>query len=86
MNASMLDRNKHYNNMRLIRRIAHVRNRGCCIHIFRLLVNKHTEYTNQRNAVFFIITPVSDDVIQQIDCILKEYEIDERGQGRKDKT
>ena len=58
----------------MIRRIASVRQKGCYIVIFELTVEHKVDYTVNSNGVFCNLSPLPDEVVRQIDEILKRCE------------
>ena len=60
--------------MLMIRRIASARQKSCYIDIFKLIVDHNIDYTINKNGVFFNLSPLPDEVVRQIDEILKRCE------------
>ena len=58
----------------MIRRLAAAKQRSCYIEIFKLIVEHKVAYTVNRNGVFFNLSPLSDELVRQIDEILKRCE------------
>ena len=58
----------------MIRRLAAAKQRSCYIEIFKLIVEHKVPYTVNRNGVFFNLSPLSDELVRQIDEILKRCE------------
>ena len=58
----------------MIRRIAAARQKSCYIEIFKLIVEHKVYYTVNKNGVFFNMSPLPDEVVRQIDEILKKCE------------
>ena len=58
----------------MIRRIASARQKSCYIKIFKTIVEHKVDYTAKSNGVFFNLSPLPDEVVRQIDEILKRCE------------
>ena len=58
----------------MVRRLAAVKQRRCYIEIFKLILEHKVAYTVNRNGVFFNMSPLSDELVRQIDEIIKTYE------------
>ena len=59
----------------MIRRLAIARQKSCYIKIFKLIVEHNVGYTVNDNGVFcFNMSPLPDEVVRQIDEILKRCE------------
>ena len=58
----------------MVRRLAAVKQRRCYIEIFKVIVEHKVAYTVNRNGVFFNLSPLSDELVRQIDEILKRCE------------
>ncbi len=55
----------------MVRRLANARQKSCYIRICELIVDHNVDYTVNRNDVFFDLSPLPDEVVRQIDEILK---------------
>ena len=58
----------------MVRRLAAVKQRKCYIHIFKLIVEHDVPYTVNMNGVFFNMSHLPDDLVRQIDEIIKRCE------------
>jgi hypothetical protein len=58
----------------MIRRLAAAKQRSCYIEIFKLIVEHKVPYTVNRNGVFFNLSPLSDELVRQVDEIIKRCE------------
>ena len=58
----------------MVRRLAAVKQRRCYIEIFRLSVEHKVAYTVNMNGVFFNLSSLSDELVQQIHEIIKRSE------------
>ena len=58
----------------MVRRLAALKKRSCYIEIFKLIVEHKVAYTVNNNGVFFNLSPLSDELVQQIDEIIKRCE------------
>ena len=58
----------------MIRRLAAAKQKICYIKIFKLIVEHNVVYTVNSNGVFFDLSPLPDEVVRQIDEILKRCE------------
>ena len=58
----------------MIRRLAAAKQKRCYIMIFKLIVVHKVAYTVNRNGVFFNLSPLSDELVRQIDEIIKSCE------------
>ena len=58
----------------MVRRLAAVKQRRCYIEIFKLIVEHKVAYTVNMNGVFFNLSSLSDELVQQIDEIIKRCE------------
>ncbi len=65
----------------MVRRIAEARRRKCYIEIFKLIVEHKVDYTVNKNGVFFNLTPLPEELVRQIDEVLKRCEQQQRGTG-----
>ena len=57
----------------MVKRLAAVKQRRCYIEICKLIVEHKVAYTVNMNGVFFDMSSLSDDWVQQIDEIIKRY-------------
>ena len=58
----------------MVRRRAAAKKRSCYLEIFKLIVEHKVAYTINRNGVFFNLSPLSDELVRQIDESLKRCE------------
>ncbi len=58
----------------MIRRLAAARQNSCYIKIFQLIVYNNVDYTVNSNGVFFDLSLLPDEVVRQIDDIIKRCE------------
>ena len=58
----------------MVRRLAAVKQRKFYIHIFKLIVEHDVPYTVNMNGVFFNMSHLPDDLVRQIDDIIKRCE------------
>ncbi|MFM7981808.1 MAG: hypothetical protein ACKPKO_21070 [Candidatus Fonsibacter sp.] len=58
----------------MVRRLAAVRQRRCYIQIFKLIVEHSVPYTVENNGVFFNMSPLPEELVRQIDEIIKRCE------------
>ena len=58
----------------MVRRLAAVKQRRCYIDKFKLTVEHKVAYTVNMHGVFFNLSPLSDELVRQIDEILKRCE------------
>ena len=58
----------------MVRRLAAVKQRRCDIEIFKLIVEHKVAYTVNMNGVFFNLSSLSDELVRQIDEIIKRCE------------
>ncbi|MFM7985255.1 MAG: hypothetical protein ACKPKO_38645 [Candidatus Fonsibacter sp.] len=58
----------------MVRRLAAVKQRRCYIEIFKLFVELKIAYAVNMNGVFFNLSPLSDELVWQIDEIIKRCE------------
>ena len=58
----------------MIRRLAAAKQQSCDIEIFKLIVEHKVAYTVNRNGVFFNLSPLSDELVRQINEIFKRCE------------
>ena len=58
----------------MVRRLAAVKQRRCYIQIFKLIVEHNVPYTVKNNGVFFNMSPLPEELIRQIDEIIKRCE------------
>ena len=58
----------------MVRRLATVKQRRCYIEIFKLTVEHKVAYTVNRNGGFFNLSPLPDELVRQIDEIIKRCE------------
>ena len=65
----------------MVRRLAAAKKRSCCIEIFKLIVERKVAYTVNRNGVLFYLSPLSYELVRQIDEIIKRCE-----QWKQDRT
>ena len=58
----------------MVRRLAAVKQRRCYIEIFKMIVEHKVAHTVNMNGVFlFNLSSLSDELVQQIDEIIKTY-------------
>ena len=55
----------------MVRRLANARQKRCYIRIFKLIVDNKVDYTVTSNGVFFDLSPLPEEVVRQIDEIVK---------------
>ena len=58
----------------MIRRLAAAKQKSCYIEKLKLIVERKVAYTVNRNGVLFNLSPLSDEVVRQIDEIIKRCE------------
>ena len=58
----------------MVRRLSNARHKNCYIRIFKLIVDNKADYTVNSNGVLFDLSPLPDNVVRQIDEILKRCE------------
>ena len=58
----------------LIKRINDIKTKKCYIKIFKLIHNDNLKYTKNDNGIFFNISNLSDEILTNIDIILRFYE------------
>ena len=58
----------------MVKRLAAVKQRKCYIEIFKLIVEHKVAYTVNMNGVFFNLSSLSDELVRQIDEIIKRCE------------
>ena len=58
----------------MFRRIAEARPNSCYIDVFRLIFDHKVDDTVNKNGIFFNMPPLSDEVVRQIDDIIKRCE------------
>ena len=62
--------NRHF----MVRRLAAVKQRRCYIQIFKLIVEHNAPYTVNNNGVFFNMSPLPEELVRQINEIIKRCE------------
>ena len=60
--------------MRIMQRIKQLKTKSCYIDIVKGITKGKIKYTVNQNGVFFNLTTCSDDIVEEIDRILKTYE------------
>ena len=60
--------------MRIMQRIKKMKTKSSHIDIFKCIIKGKIKYTVNQNGVFFYLTTCSDDIVEEIDRILKTYE------------
>ncbi len=68
------------------RRIRQIKNKKCYIDIFRIIRNDNIEHTINSNGVFFNLTPLPQNTLDDIDNTLKRYEQKQTTKGSKHKA
>ncbi len=58
----------------MVRRLAAVKNKRCYIEIFRLLIEHKVAYTVNMNDILFNLSSLPDELVRQIDEIIKRSE------------
>ena len=58
----------------MVRRLAAVKHKKCYIAIFKLIVEHNVPSTVNNNGVFFNITHLPEELVQQINDIIKKCE------------
>ena len=58
----------------MVRRIAAVKQNKCYIAIFKLIVAHNVPYTVNNNGVFFNMSPLPEELVRQINDIIKKCE------------
>ena len=58
----------------MVRRIAAVKQKKCYIAIFKLIVENNVPYTVNHNGVFFNMSPLPEELVRQINDIIKRCE------------
>ena len=69
----MMDPNEMYRRF-MIRRMEAIKRKRCYIDIFAFILDRKIDYATNNNGVFFNISTLSNDVIRDIDSIIKKYE------------
>jgi hypothetical protein len=59
----------------LVSRTSAIKDKHCYIDLFKLLIKEKIKYSKNSNGIFFDVGLLSDDVLNNIDVILKFYEI-----------
>ena len=59
--------------MRILQRIKRMKTKSCQIDIFKCITKCKIKYTVNQSGVFFNLTTCSDDIVEEIDRILKTY-------------
>ena len=75
LNSNSIKKFSHNDRKILIKRISDVKNKKCYIKIFKIIHNNNNSYTKNDNGIFFNITNLSDDILNQIEHIIKHYEM-----------
>ena len=65
----------------MVRRIAAVKQKKCYIAIFKLIIEHNVPYTVNNNGVFFNMSPLPEELVRQINDIIKRCE--ERNQQQQ---
>ena len=60
--------------MRIMQRTKQMKTKSWHIDIFKCITKGPCEITMNQNGVFFNLTPSSDDIVDEIDRIMKTYE------------
>ena len=63
-----------FDKKQLIKRINDIKNKKCYIKLFKIIHNDNQKYTKNDNGIFFNITNLSNDILNNIDIILTFYE------------
>ena len=58
----------------MVRRLAAVKQKRCYIAIFKLIVEHNVPYTVNNNGVFFNMSHLPEELVQQINDIIKRCE------------
>ncbi|MFM7980056.1 MAG: hypothetical protein ACKPKO_12140, partial [Candidatus Fonsibacter sp.] len=58
----------------MVRRIAAVKQTKCYIAIFKLIIEHNVPYTVNNNGVFFNMSPLHEELVRQINEIIKRCE------------
>ena len=58
----------------MVRRLAAVKQRKCYIAILKLNIEHNVPYTVNNNGVFFNMSPLPEELVQQINEIIKKCE------------
>jgi hypothetical protein len=58
----------------MVRRIAAMKQKKCYIAIFKLIIEHDIPYTVNNNGVFFNMSPLPEELVQQINDIIKRCE------------
>ena len=58
----------------MVRRLAAAKQSRCYIEICKLIVEHKVAYTVSNNGVFFNLSPLPDELVRQIDDMLKRCE------------
>ena len=58
----------------MVRRLAAVNQKKCYIAIFKLIVEHNVPYTVNNNGVFFNMSPLPEELVRQINEIIKKCE------------
>ena len=58
----------------MVRRLAAVKQRKCYIALFKLIVEHNVPYTVNNNGVFFNMSPLPEELVRQINEIIKRCE------------
>ena len=69
----MMDPNEIYKRF-MIKRLSTIKRRNCYIDIFAFVLDRKIDYTTNSNGVFFNLSFLSNEVIRDIDSIIKKYE------------
>lgn len=75
LNSNSIKKFNHNDKKNLIKRISDVKNKKCYIKIFKIIHNNNNSYTKNDNGIFFNITNLSDDILNQIEHVIKYYEV-----------
>ena len=59
----------------LVSRISAIKDKRCYIDLFKLLIKEKIKYSKNSNGIFFDVGLLNDDVLNNIDVIVKFYEI-----------
>ena len=58
----------------MVRRLAAVKQRKCYIQILNIIVEHNVPYTVSNNGVFFNMSPLSEELVRQINEFIKRCE------------
>ena len=58
----------------MVRRLAAAKQRSCYIEIFKLIIEHKVAYTVNMNGVFVNLSSLSEELVRQIDEIIKRSE------------